>query len=131
MSQAADHPQPGSSTPPGRNVVVVVVAAVCSAWLWETVAFQIVFVVPRFERLFAEFGLRLPWMTERVIRDAWWIALVCLIVLLFGCMGQRTRRFGFVLLVLVPLALNLLIIVSLYLPYTALVEALGGNAPGF
>jgi hypothetical protein len=131
MSQAAaDQPLPGNSTPPGRNVVVVIYA-VCSALLWLTVAFQIVFIVPRFERIFTEFGLRLPWMTERVIRDAWWIALVCLIVLLFGCMGQRTRRFGIVLLVVVPLALNLLILVSLYLPYTALVEALGGNAPGF
>jgi hypothetical protein len=137
MTHAADLPlgnTPQQPAPPptrGPNILVIAVLAFFSLALWLAVAFQLVFIAPRFEKLFADFSLKIPWATERVIFDAWWIAPACLVASLLLCVARPSRWTGLILLVVLPLLINVLIITSLYLPYAALVEGLGGNAPKF
>ena len=137
MTHAADLPlgntpqQPAAPPTSGPNILAIAVLAFFSLALWLAVAFQFVFIAPRFEKLFADFKLKIPWATERVIFDGWWIAPACLVAALLLCVARQSRWTGIILLVVLPLVINLLIIMSLYLPYAALVEGLGGNAPKF
>jgi hypothetical protein len=133
MSHAANLPRDDAPLPPprGPGMVFLVIVGALAIVLWFALAYEIVLVLPRFEKLFAEFHMRLPWFTERVIYDAWWFAPLCLLVVLFTCMGKRTRWLGLLLLIALPIVLGLLILTALYVPYTELVEALGGNAPQF
>jgi hypothetical protein len=115
----------------GPGTLVITVLTVFSLPLWLAVAFQIVFIAPRFEKLFADFKMKIPLATELVIFDGWWIAPACLVAALLLCVARQSRWTGLILLVVLPLVINVLIITSLYLPYAALVEGLGGNAPKF
>jgi hypothetical protein len=131
MSHAAEYPVEHTANSPtgGPGAVAIVVAAVFGTLLWFTVAFQVLFIVPRFDKVFADFRLKLPLMTEWVIRDTWWFSLGCLLVVLSLCISRRSRWAGIILLVVVPLIINLIIVAGLYFPYVALAEGLGGNAP--
>jgi len=137
MTHAADLPlgnpsqQPAVLPTSGPSILVIAVLGIFSLALWLAVAFQLVLIAPRFEKLFADFKLKIPWATERVLFDAWWIASACLGAALLLCVARQSRWTGLILLVVLPLVINALIITSLYLPYAALVEALGGNAPKF
>ena len=137
MTHSADLPlgkipqQPGAPPTSGPSILVIAVLGFFSLPLWLGIVFQLVFIAPRFEKLFADFKLKIPWAAERVIFDAWWIAPACLVAVLLLCVARQSRWAGLILLVVLPLVINVLIITSLYLPYTALVEALGGNAPKF
>ena len=137
MTHAADLPlgntpqQPAAPPTSGPSILVIAVLGIFSLALWLAVAFQLVLIAPRFEKLFADFKLKIPWATERVLFDAWWIASACLGAALLLCVARQSRWTGLILLVVLPLVINALIITSLYLPYAALVEALGGNAPKF
>src|SRR5437763_647561 len=126
MSHAADVPVERASSPPtsGPGIVAIVIAAVSASILWAMVAFQILFVAPRCAKIFDDFRLKLPLVTEWVIRDAWWLAPVFLIGVLALCVSARTRWAGIVLLVIVPIILNLIMGAGLYFPYIALMEGL-------
>ncbi|MBI2807354.1 MAG: hypothetical protein HYX68_20420 [Planctomycetes bacterium] len=79
MSQPATDPIGATPMPlRGPAMLGIVVAVVFALLLWLTVAFQVLLVVPRFERISRDFHLRLPWMAERVIHDTWWVASACL-----------------------------------------------------
>lgn len=136
MSYAAGDPPFRVSEPTapihGPSNLAMAVSGFFALVLWLAVAFQSLFIVPRFEKVFSDFKMRLPLATEWVMemtRGIWCIAPACLIALILVCLIPRSRWVGFVLIVLLPLLLNLLIIASLYFPYAALVEGLGGNAP--
>jgi hypothetical protein len=113
------------------RILIIVVFAFFSLVFWLGVAVLVVLIVPRFDRLFTDFKLRLPWITERVICDAWWVAPACLAAAALSCVAKATRWAGLRLLIVAPLVIILLIVASLYFPYMALLEGLGGNAPNF
>jgi len=131
MSQAAGYPVERIADSPtgGPGIVAISVAAAFGVLLWMTVGFQVLFIVPRFERIFLDFRMKLPYMTEWVISDTWWLASVCLLGILLLCISRQSRWAGIVLLVIAPLIINLIIVAGLYFPYVALAEGLGGNAP--
>ena len=130
MSQAANFPLERSATPAtGPGIIAIVIGGAFGLVLWVTVGFQTFFIIPRFEKVFTEFRMKLPYMTEYVIRDTWWLAPVLLVGVLLLCVSARTRWAGIILLIVVPLIINLVIVAGLYFPYVALAEGLGGNAP--
>ena len=59
-------------TPPAQssNPLLLVVADVLSSLLWLGVIWQLVVFVPRCERLFGEFRMKLPMVTVWVINDS-------------------------------------------------------------
>jgi hypothetical protein len=130
MSHAADLPLDNASTlKRGPSIFAMAVAGIFALVLWLVVAFQVFFVVPKFEKTFLEFKMKLPLMTEWVIRDLWWFASACLIASILFCVIPRSRWAALIVLVALPLVLNLLIIASLYFPHAALMEGLGAHAP--
>ena len=144
MSHAADLPLDNAARPPaseigGLSTLALAIAVGFGVLLWLVVAFQALFIVPRFEKLFLDFKMKLPFFTELVIgfsrfsRHGWLLLPLCLIAAALVCIALtwQSRWAGIVLIVALPLLINLLIIASLYFPYAALVEGLGGNAPQF
>ena len=98
------------------------------------------FMVPPYKGIFRDFKMRLPWITEAVIRISDWfriywyilpfviVAVLALdggVVFLLGQAGRRKLRIAWLVLP-IPLAvlLGLLVVVSLVLPLHQLVEAL-------
>lgn len=110
-----------------RAIVVTVIAA--SAFLWLLAIFQMLFVVPRFEKTFAEFRMRVPYVTEIVIRHGTWFVPVCLLMAIAVCWMRRSNLMWVLLLVLLPFFLNLVVAGSYYFPYRALASAMGWWMP--
>ena len=134
MSHAPDLPldhvsQPSAPPARGPSIFAIAVASIFALVFWLFVAFQALFIVPRVEKTFLEFKMKLPLMTEWVMRDLWWFASASLIASILFCIIPRSRWIALIVLVALPLVLNLLIIASLYFPYTALMEGLGAHAP--
>jgi hypothetical protein len=123
-----DKPPPPPTTK-GPSVGAIVIFAIITALLWFVVAFLVIFEVPRFAKLFADFQALIPVQSDWVAHEAWWIAPVCLLVALLCCIASAWRRIGLALLILMPLTLILLIVVGIYLPYAELLDALGSKAP--
>ncbi len=125
MTDAADMP---ANTPPpgGPGVLIIVGASVAALLLSLAVVFQCLFILPMFEKTLADFKMKVPWFTERVLHDVWWVAPACLAVAVLVCVPRGTRWVGLVLLVLVPLVINLLMLVSLCIPFMELVDGLAG-----
>src|SRR5688500_3203683 len=72
-----------------------------STLLWLTVGFQTLFLVPRFDTLFDEFRMALPWITELVLRRSWWLAPGLIAASILACALVRFRWvWGMVLIVL-------------------------------
>ncbi len=124
---ATSLPPPTPAAPP--NLIMFVLAGVLSFLLWLAVAVQLLVLVPRCERLFSDFRMKLPMVTERVIRDSRWavpaVALATLIVCL--ALGRRSHWPWLVLLLLLPLVVNVLVGASLLIPYMELLTALDGG----
>lgn len=121
-----DQPAPAASPP---DLLLIGVSGVVSFLLWLPVVAQLVFVVPRFERTFGEFKMKLPLLTELVIHHSRWAVPAIAIAALLVCisLGRRSRWPWLVLLFLLPLVINVLIGVSLYFPYMELLDGLGGG----
>jgi hypothetical protein len=98
-----------------------------SLLLWLTVCFQTLFVVPRFDRLFDEFRMSLPWITELVTRHSWWLAPGLIAASILACTLVRFRWVWIMVLLVLPTIVNLTMIASLYFPY---IELMGGLAGG-
>jgi type II secretory pathway component PulF len=129
MSQAIDMPVDNAAPQPGWRILLVVVLILLSTVLWVAAAVQVLFVLPRFEKLFNDFAMKIPFVTEQVIRQSWWVAPTCFFVAGVTCFTTRSRWVRRICLILAPLILNLLMGMSLYFPYTALVAGLGGRNP--
>jgi type II secretory pathway component PulF len=134
MSYAAGDPPFRASEPtvPTRSPSILAIA-VCGFFavvLWWGVAVQSHFIVPRFEKIFLDFKMRLPLATEWTVfvaRGIWWVAPACLVASILVCFIPRSRWVGLILLVLLPLLLNLLIIPSLFFPCMELLDGLNGG----
>jgi type IV pilus assembly protein PilC len=83
------------------------------------------FVVPRFKQLFAEFGMKLPWATEKIIGisdwlvNYWYVAVLVALALLaldgaivFLCWQRRSTRIVGILWVLLLLVLWLVMMAA-------------------
>src|SRR5438552_2340571 len=126
MSQGADLPSdhtPAQAAPP-PNLLLMVVAGILSFLLWLAVIGQIVILVPRDERLFGEFGMKVPLLTEWVIRDSRWAVPAITIAAFVVCIGfgRRSPWPWLFLLLLLPLVINVFVGVSLYFPYMEMLE---------
>lgn len=128
MNQDASLPLPHFPEPvaPRRDPVLIVVCGVMSLVLWMLVVAQFLVFVPKFENLASEFRMKLPWLTEWVIRDAGWCVPAILVVAIVACLalGRRSSWPWLFVLILLPLFLNLLVGLSIYFPYMELLEGL-------
>lgn len=106
------------------NVVALAVLAFFSLGLWLGVVGQLVFYVPRSQDLFDEFKMKLPSMTDLVIRHFWWMVPGLIVATLAACLVSRSRLAWLVLLLALPIFLNVVIFFSMYLPTQALLEGL-------
>jgi heme/copper-type cytochrome/quinol oxidase subunit 2 len=129
MMHSADLPMDHASQPPAapRNLLLMVIWGALSLILWLGVAGQMVFIVPRFEKLFADFKMKTPLMTQWVIVDFWWVVPAFAVAVLLACLATRSRWAWLFLLILLPVIVNALIGVSLCFPYMDLLEGLGGK----
>src|SRR5947209_4939937 len=108
MSQAADLPIENTSAPPGPlSSLFVVTTIVGSSLLWLAGVFQTVFIVPRFEKMFLEFKMKLPLATEWVMRNGLWFVFVCLVVAVAVSLVLRKPWAWLAVLVLLPVLINL------------------------
>jgi type IV pilus assembly protein PilC len=111
--------------------------------LWGAFLGTLLFFVPRFERTFAEFKLRLPHATAVTLDASRWMVKYWYVLVLMAIPGLPTavalshlvRRSAstrwlavlwFILLLGVPLAGQVYVWCSILIPYADLVEALGG-----
>jgi hypothetical protein len=74
------------------------------------------FFAPRTESLMLSFKMRLPVMTEVLMRQSWWMLPVVAIIAFLFCLGIRKRWAWNFSLIVLPLLLNVFVLVSLYLP---------------
>jgi type II secretory pathway component PulF len=113
--------------------------------LWAALVWELLAVVPRYERLFADFRLRLPQATvvtlnvSRWVGSYWYVLVLTLLpaltaaavvsyLLRHGPAAPRWLRvLWFVLLLGVPAAAHVFLWVSILQPYWALLEGLGGR----
>jgi hypothetical protein len=123
-----------TSTPAASpsNPLLFVVSGVLSFLLWLSVIGQLVFMVPRFERVFGEFRMKMSLMmvlTEWVIRDSRWaVPAITIGTLLVGIgLGRRSPWPWLFLLFLLPLVINVLVGVSLFYLHMELLEGLEGG----
>ena len=119
---------PASAALP-HDPLLIVVAGLLSMLLWLTVVGQLVFFVPRVEQLFVEFRMKMPWLTQHVIHDCRWAVPAVTIATFVACiaLGKRSRWAWPFLLILLPFLINVLVGVSLYFPYMALLDGLSGG----
>jgi type II secretory pathway component PulF len=107
----------------------MVILAVLSLALWLGVAAQLFWVAPQARRVFEEFQMQIPWLTRQVVHEFWWVAPACLVAGLVISLTARSHGVWFLLMVVLPLILNILVCLSLYLPYKELLESLGPAVP--
>jgi hypothetical protein len=123
---------------------IAVTAAVIglAAFLWIAVAVELTFVVPHYERLFADFRVKVPWATEVVIASSrwcikYWYVLIVLAIAGVGLSTILIRHLaqkpwlGFtwcVAILLLPLLVGFSIWFFCYWPYLKLLEGLQGGA---
>jgi hypothetical protein len=125
-----DQPLPAAAAPPTQSGAVAwkVILAVVAVTLWLGVAWQVVIHIPRAERIFAEFHMRVPVATELVIRFGQWAIPVLAVTSLLVCLIVRQRWAWLWLLIVLPAFTNGAVFLSLYVPYSRLIEGLGGAA---
>ena len=102
------------------------IAGVCffSFMLWIGVAGQYLFYVPRSQRLFDDFKMMVPLSTELVFHHSWWLIPTLILATLVVCLATRSRWSWLLLLIVLPLAINAFVFVSMFLPTEALLDAL-------
>lgn len=115
----------------------VVFAVVFHGVLWVVVLLVFVMVVPRFEKVFADFDLELPVMTQLAVSIShrlitfWPLTFLGLITcglfdgFLLGVTQPRTLRVLLsVLLALIPIIVAAVVVMFLFLPLMGLVQSL-------
>jgi hypothetical protein len=131
MSHDADLPLDHSPKPaaPPRDPLLIVVAGLLSLLLWSAVVAQYVWIVLWVERLFVEFKMKLPWLTQHVVHEGKWAVPAITIATLLVCiaLGKRSRWAWPFLLILLPLMINVFLGVSLYFPFLEIHGLSGGG----
>jgi len=120
-------------------LLVILSLAFSLAWIW-----QMVFVIPEFERLFAEFRLVLPSHTEATIHASrfavryWYVVVLFTLFIAYPAIGyvsyhlrhrsnQRgLTRLWFVLILCLPLAMQTLTLLSVLSTESTLLTNLSG-----
>ncbi len=132
----------GDTERPSTIVTIGVVAA--AAVLWAVVLALFLFFVPAYERVFADFQLRMPYITVSVIAASRWCTRYLLIMpmeLLVIVAGVAASTWGLrhllhrrwlahlwcLAMLLLPAILAMLIVLACYLPYAELMEALAAQ----
>jgi type II secretory pathway component PulF len=127
--------------PIGQAVLVAVVGSAVHALLFLVVDGWMACVVPGYRREFADYAIRLPWITEAVIHVSTWFCnywyVVALVlppllvldggVLLLAWLKSGTRILGvlwFLLVAMVPTLFMMIASFSLWLAYNKLLENL-------
>src|SRR5208283_2742416 len=96
-------------------------------FFWLAIFAQLTFLAPMTQKWIAEYKMRIPWLTERVMFDFWWIVPGIAIAAIVLCAVLRNRwAWGFALLVL-PLLVNSFVTLSLFIPTLDLLEGLSGQ----
>ncbi len=133
MSFAAGDPPYRVADPdapaPGMGPGFAVGTVVFSLLLWSVTAFQIVFVIPWFQKTFNEFRMAIPWHTRMIMEHTLWIVAISMFLSFLLCGLIRVRWLWIVFLIVLPIMANLSIFVNLYYPYMKLLEGLGGQLP--
>lgn len=126
MSTAAPTPADLGHHPPysTRTILLFAAIALFAAMAWCGVVFQLMIFVPRSAKLFADFRMRLPYLTELVLQQGWLLAAIAALVAFGCCLAIRRNWAWSFLLLLLPMMLNVFILVSLYLPTMYLVIGL-------
>lgn len=106
--------------------VFVIVSIVLSVLLWSVAAFQIVFVIPRFVKIFNDFRMAVPVATQIVIDHAIWIVPTIMLATFLWCAITRSRWLWILLLIMTPILVNLAILINFYHPLLLLLEGLAG-----
>src|SRR5262245_25629068 len=91
---------------------------------WAVAGFQIVFVVPRFVKIFHDFYMLVTMGTQLVVDHGFWIVPSTMFATFLCCAFFRSRWMWFLLLIVVPVFVNLSIIANLYYPQMKLLEGL-------
>jgi type IV pilus assembly protein PilC len=129
------------TTRPSRPPVAdLVIGVAIPALLWAVLLVGLVLVVPRFKRIFMDFGLALPAATQAVIAvsdwaAAYWYVLILSVPFLLApdvavvyWLARRPGRalscLWFVLMIALPLLAMVLVFVAIYLPEAKLLEDL-------
>lgn len=91
---------------------------------WFGVLTQLAFYVPSSRRLFDDFKMRTPLATDLVLHHWWWLIPGLIVASVAVCLATRSRWAWFFFLIVLPLALNVLIFVSMFWPTHLLLEGL-------
>ena len=110
-----------------------IIALLCTVGvvLWAVVGYLTFVSVPRGERLFTEFRMMIPLLTEFVIRFAFFAVPLLAVMTLIMCVFLRHRLAWLWFAVGLPILLGGLIFISLYLPITKLLQGLWGTTAGW
>jgi type II secretory pathway component PulF len=129
MENAEPKPGPMNLRPPhpgvsGWDLIVGSIGVL----LWLGVAWLVAISIPRGERLFADWKMAIPLFTQMVIRFGQWAVPVLASVSLLMCLKVRKRWAWLWFLMVLPAFIICAVFVSLYIPITQLLGALGPNA---
>jgi hypothetical protein len=107
---------------------LLMVSGVLGFLPWLAVVGELV-LLPRLERQYRDFGIKLPLLTEMVLRHSRWAVPTLTLAALLVCigLGSRSPWLWVFLLLLLPLVLNLVVGVGLFFPYMVLLDGLGGG----
>ena len=115
--------------PTGARILVGI-GIFLSATFWLLVFGQLTFLAPLTEKLILDCKMRIPWFTERVMFDSWWIVPLIAVAALAGCVAIRKKwAWSFTLLVL-PLMINVVVCLGLFVPTLELLRELSGRVAG-
>src|SRR6266545_1849362 len=118
---AAEQP-PARSSYVFESIVIPV-----SVLIWLFVLLQMLFVVPRFQKLYGDFRMRVPMNTQLIMDHAWWLAAIVMLASFLLCVPVRSRWGWLILLLGVPKIANLSIFLNLWVPYLRVLQMLEGR----
>lgn len=135
-----NEPSPNQPPSPAITILLVILSlALCLAWIW-----QMVFVIPEYERVFAEFRVRVHGLTEATINASrffvqYWLILVFIALFIaypgIGYVSYHLRhrsnqrglsRLWFVLIIGLPLAVQTITLLAVLTTHGNLLDNLRG-----
>lgn len=123
------------ASPPARAHRIAISVLLGVSWvLWSTVAWEVFFLVPAIHRVFNDFRMRIPWLTELVLLHAWWFVPAYAFLTLLVCIGlvyfrQRSLLGWVFLLIVLPSIIGVLLFAVLWIPYAQLIEGVTRRPP--